>query len=100
MREFLQRISPLTNAERIRKPLLVVQGLNDPRVPASESAQMVERIRGNGGSVWYLLARDEGHGFKKKQNRDVYWETLASFLDQHLVRGGGPIEAADSSDRR
>ena len=96
MREFLHSISPLTNAERIRRPLLVVQGLNDPRVPASESEQMVQRIRANGGSVWYLMARDEGHGFKKKQNRDIYWETLASFLDRHGATGGSSIEAADS----
>ncbi len=67
MRAFLQRISPLTNAARITKPLLVVQGLNDPRVPAGESQQMVAKIRGRGGEVWYLAAKDEGHGFKKKR---------------------------------
>ncbi len=80
MRAFLNRISPLNSATSIRKPLLVVQGLNDPRVPASESQQMVWRIRSNGGEVWYLAAKDEGHGFRKKANRDVYLETVAQFL--------------------
>jgi dipeptidyl aminopeptidase/acylaminoacyl peptidase len=80
MRAFLQRISPLTRAESIRLPLLVVQGLNDPRVPASESEQMVAKIRGGGGEVWYLAARDEGHGFRKKGNRDTYLRTAVAFL--------------------
>jgi dipeptidyl aminopeptidase/acylaminoacyl peptidase len=81
MRTFLQRISPLNRAETIRKPLLVVQGLNDPRVPASESAQLVARVRGGGGDVWYLAAKDEGHGFRKKANRDFYLKTAATFLE-------------------
>jgi dipeptidyl aminopeptidase/acylaminoacyl peptidase len=80
MRVFLDRISPLTNASRIRRPLLVVAGANDPRVPVSESEQLVWRVRAAGGEVWYLLARDEGHGFRKKANRDVYLETAAGFL--------------------
>ena len=82
MRAFLQRISPLNRAEAIRKPLLVVQGLNDPRVPASESAQLVARVRGGGGEVWYLAAKDEGHGFRKKANRDFYLKTAATFLEK------------------
>ncbi len=80
MRIFLRRVSPLTNAERITKPLLIVQGRNDPRVPSSESEQMVNRLRSKGGNVWYLLAADEGHGFRKKQNRDAYLRTFAQFL--------------------
>ena len=82
MREFLERISPLTNATRIKKPLLVVEGLNDPRVPASESEQLVWRVRAAGGEVWYLMAKDEGHGFSKKANRDAYLETAAMFLQK------------------
>jgi dipeptidyl aminopeptidase/acylaminoacyl peptidase len=80
MRGYLSRISPLTNAASIRRPLLVVQGLNDPRVPASESQQLVARIRADGGEVWYLAAKDEGHGFHKKANRDFYMQTAAMFL--------------------
>ena len=82
MRAFLQRISPLNRADTIRKPLLVVQGLNDPRVPASESAQLVARVRGSGGEAWYLAAKDEGHGFRKKANRDFYLKTAATFLEK------------------
>ncbi len=80
MRAFLRRISPLTNAERISKPLLVVQGRNDPRVPVSEAEQIVNRVRSKGGEVWYLQAADEGHGFRKKPNRDAYLRTFAQFL--------------------
>jgi len=82
MRVFLERISPLTNASRIKRPLLVVEGLNDPRVPASESEQLVWRVRAAGGEVWYLTAKDEGHGFRKKANRDAYLETAATFLQK------------------
>jgi dipeptidyl aminopeptidase/acylaminoacyl peptidase len=82
MRVFLERISPLTNAARIRKPLLVAAGQNDPRVPISESEQLVWRVRSSGGEVWYLVAKDEGHGFLKKPNRDEYLLTAASFLQR------------------
>jgi len=87
MRAYLQRISPLTSAARISKPLLVVQGLNDPRVPANESKQMVAKIRARGGEVWYLAAKDEGHGFRKKQNRDFQQKTMVTFLEQQLAKG-------------
>jgi dipeptidyl aminopeptidase/acylaminoacyl peptidase len=80
MRAYLRRISPLTNADRISKPLLVVHGRNDPRVPLSEAEQIVARLRSRGGEVWYLQAKDEGHGFHKKQNRDAYYRTFAQFL--------------------
>ena len=80
MRSFLRRISPLTNADRITRPLLVVHGKNDPRVPLSEAEQIVNKVRAKGGEVWYLLAADEGHGYRKKQNRDAYYETFAQFL--------------------
>ena len=82
MRGFLSRISPLTNAASIRRPLLVVQGLNDPRVPRTESEQLVARIRAGGGEVWYLAAKDEGHGFRKQSNRDFYMQTAAQFLER------------------
>jgi dipeptidyl aminopeptidase/acylaminoacyl peptidase len=80
MRAYLRRISPLTNADRISKPLLVVHGKNDPRVPLSEAEQIVARLRSRGGNVWYLQAKDEGHGFLKKQNRDAYYRTFAQFI--------------------
>jgi dipeptidyl aminopeptidase/acylaminoacyl peptidase len=80
MRAYLRRISPLTNAERITKPLLVVHGKNDPRVPVGEAEQIVNRLRLKGDEVWYLLAADEGHGYRKKQNRDAYYAVFAQFL--------------------
>jgi dipeptidyl aminopeptidase/acylaminoacyl peptidase len=80
MRAYLRRISPLTNADRILRPLLVVHGKNDPRVPVSEAEELVNRLRSRGGEVWYLQATDEGHGFRKKQNRDAYYRTFALFL--------------------
>jgi dipeptidyl aminopeptidase/acylaminoacyl peptidase len=84
MRAYLQRISSHTSAARIAKPLLVIQGLNDPRVPASESQQMVAKIRARRGEVWYLAAKDEGHGFRKKQNRDFQQKTMVTFLERQL----------------
>lgn len=78
MREFLESISPLNHAEKINSPLFVIQGANDPRVPLSEAEQMVEKIRDTGGRVWYLMAKDEGHGFRKKSNRD--YQTAATML--------------------
>jgi dipeptidyl aminopeptidase/acylaminoacyl peptidase len=80
MRAYLRRISPLTNVDRISRPLLVVHGKNDPRVLSSEAEQLVNRLRSRGGEVWFLQAKDEGHGFRKKQNRDAYYRTFAQFL--------------------
>ena len=84
MRAVLERISPTTNAHRIRQPLFVIQGANDPRVPASEAEQIVRTVRDQGGRVWYLLAKDEGHGFRKKPNRDLATAASALFLRQCL----------------
>jgi len=82
MRAYLNRISPLTNAGSIRRPLLIVAGANDPRVPLSESEQMLSRIRSGGGEVWFLAAKDEGHGFRKQANRDAYDAAAAAFLQR------------------
>lgn len=94
MRAFLERISPTNRAAEIEKPLFVVQGLNDPRVPASESEQMVDVIRDNGGAVWYLMAKDEGHGFDKKSNRDYFTQATVLFLERFLLGGEGGDEGS------
>lgn len=78
-------ISPLKHADEIADPLFVIQGANDPRVPASEAEQIVQAVRENGQDVWYMLAQDEGHGFRKKDNRDRMNEAMAMFL--HAVFG-------------
>jgi dipeptidyl aminopeptidase/acylaminoacyl peptidase len=85
MAEFLGKISPTNHAGKIRQPLLVVQGLNDPRVPASESQQMVKAIRDQGGTVWFLMAKDEGHGFQKKRNVDYQFHSTVLFVKEHLL---------------
>jgi len=87
MRDFLESISPANHAEEITKPLLVIQGKNDPRVPVTESEQMVREIREAGGEVWYLMAENEGHGFSKKSNRDTQMAVIMMFLE-HLLGGG------------
>ncbi|MEO6565483.1 MAG: prolyl oligopeptidase family serine peptidase, partial [Casimicrobiaceae bacterium] len=85
MRAFHDRIAPLNNAGSITKPLFVAQGFNDPRVPHTEAEQIVSKVRGNGGDVWYLLFKDEGHGFGKKVNVDHYGAASMLFWQQHLL---------------
>lgn len=85
MRAFLDRTAPLTMADNIRKPMLVVQGRNDPRVPVTESDQIVETLQRSNTPVWYLVANDEGHGFRKKKNADFQFYTTALFVEQYLL---------------
>ncbi|MCC2980833.1 S9 family peptidase [Sphingomonas sp. IC4-52] len=80
MRAVLERVSPITNVDRIKKPMLVMQGANDPRVPQLESDQVVEKLRQNGNEAWYVLFADEGHGFLKKPNNDLRREVETVFL--------------------
>jgi dipeptidyl aminopeptidase/acylaminoacyl peptidase len=84
MRAFLEKISPLTNAGRITKPLFVVQGKNDPRVPYTEAEQIVAKARANNTPVWYLRAENEGHGFARKENADYQFYATILFLQQTL----------------
>jgi dipeptidyl aminopeptidase/acylaminoacyl peptidase len=79
-RAFLRRISPLTGAERIARPLLLVSGKNDPRVPVSQTEQLVNRLRSRSQTVWYLKANDEGGTFARWQNREAYYRVFAEFL--------------------
>ena len=86
MRAFLEKISPSNNAHKISKPLFIVQGYNDPRVPVTEAEQMRDVIRENGGDVWYMVAMDEGHGFRKKVNRDHYYNAVSLFWEEFLLK--------------
>lgn len=86
MRDFLQKISPLTNAGRITKPLFVVQGKNDPRVPFTEAEQIVAKARENKTPVWYLRAENEGHGFARKENADYQFYATILFMQQTLLK--------------
>ena len=85
MRAHLERISPVNNVDKISVPLFIVQGENDPRVPVTESTQMVAALREQGNTVWYMNALNEGHGYKKKENRDIYQQATVIFLRQYLV---------------
>ena len=85
MNAFQQKISPNNNVQKITKPMFIVQGKNDPRVPVTEAEQMVEALKKNGNPTWYLMATDEGHGFRKKPNRDFENAATMLFLEQYLV---------------
>ena len=85
MRAHLEKISPLNNVERIAVPMLVVQGQNDPRVPVTEAEQIVKALRDRGQPVWYMNALNEGHGYRKKENADVYQQAVVLFFREHLL---------------
>jgi dipeptidyl aminopeptidase/acylaminoacyl peptidase len=85
MHAFFERIAPLNNAAKISRPLFVVQGGNDPRVPYTEAEQMVARVKQNGNPVWYLKAKDEGHGFRKKNNVDYQFYSTVEFVRRFLL---------------
>ncbi len=90
MRAFLEKIAPLNQADKIKKPMFVVQGKNDPRVPLSESVQIVETLEKNKTPVWYLMAEDEGHGFAKKKNADFQFYATILFVEKFLLAGNDP----------
>ena len=85
MRAHLEKISPVNNVDKIDVPMFVVQGENDPRVPVTESTQMVAALREQGNLVWYMNALNEGHGYRKKENRDIYQQATVLFLREHLL---------------
>jgi dipeptidyl aminopeptidase/acylaminoacyl peptidase len=85
MRRFLERISPLAGVARIRVPLFVAHGANDPRVPIGEAEQLVRGVRANGSSAWYLRFADEGHGFRRKANVDHFRAVAMLFWQRHLL---------------
>ena len=82
---FFEKISPLNNAAKIKNPLFIIQGKNDPRVPLSEAEQMFEKLKAQGTPVWYLMAKDEGHGFRKKSNADYQFYATILFMQQFLL---------------
>jgi len=81
MRPFLRRISPLTNADRITRPVLIVHGRNDRGVPISESEQLVNRLRARGATVWFLEATHAGHELERQSEREAYYRTFMQFLE-------------------
>jgi dipeptidyl aminopeptidase/acylaminoacyl peptidase len=95
---YLKRISPLFHTEAIRRPLLVLQGANDPRVLKVESDEIVEAVRAHGVPVEYLVFDDEGHGFRKKENRNRGYGAVLAFLDQHLKTAAGAPRTAPAAE--
>jgi dipeptidyl aminopeptidase/acylaminoacyl peptidase len=85
MREFLEKIAPMNNIEKIKKPMLVIAGKNDPRVPVSESQQIADALKTQGTPVWLIIAKDEGHGYRKKPNQDFQFYTTVEFLQNYLL---------------
>jgi dipeptidyl aminopeptidase/acylaminoacyl peptidase len=86
MREFLEKIAPMNNIEKIKKPMFVIAGKNDPRVPASESEQIADALKKQGTPVWLLIAKDEGHGYRKKANQDFQFYATIQFLEEYLLK--------------
>lgn len=86
IREFFERTAPVNRADKIKKPLFIIQGKNDPRVPVTEGQQMVAAAKRNGVPVWYLLAKDEGHDWSKKANRDFKLYAIALFVQEYLLK--------------
>lgn len=95
--EFLRETSPLFHADKITKPLIVLQGANDPRVIKPESDEIVEAIKKNDGVVEYIVFDNEGHGFTKKENEIRAYKAILDFLDQHL-KGSERADASASTD--
>ena len=86
-REMLREISPLFHADKIVRPLIVLQGANDPRVIKPESDDIVAAVKKNGVPVEYVVFPDEGHGFTKKKNEIEAWGKILAFLDRYLKVG-------------
>jgi dipeptidyl aminopeptidase/acylaminoacyl peptidase len=85
VRAALDKIAPVNNAAKIRTPLFLAHGQNDPRVPVSESQQMAAAVKQNGAPLWYIVATDEGHGFSRRANVDFLQYAWAFFMQQYLL---------------
>ena len=93
-RDLLEQVSPVFHADRIRAPLLVAQGANDPRVKKAESDQIVQALRQRGVDVEYIVKNNEGHGFHNEENRFDFYRRMEGFLARHLgSRGENPLPA-------
>ena len=86
MREYLEKIAPMNNIDKIKKPMLVIAGKNDPRVPVSESQQIADALKKHDTPVWLMIAKDEGHGYRKKSNQDFQFYATVEFLQEYLLK--------------
>jgi dipeptidyl aminopeptidase/acylaminoacyl peptidase len=97
MRKILEEISPANRVDRISRPLLVAQGANDPRVPLSESDQIFAALQNKGVPVWYVVAKDEGHGFSKKTNNDYLRAVSFEFVERCLLGSGDDLKTGTAT---
>jgi dipeptidyl aminopeptidase/acylaminoacyl peptidase len=86
MAAFFEKMAPLNNTDKIKKPMFIIQGKNDPRVPVTEAIQMRDKLKAQGNTVWYLEAKDEGHGFRKKANIDYQRLAVIQFIQEYLLK--------------
>lgn len=86
MSAFFTKIAPLNNTNKIKKPMFIIQGTNDPRVPVTEAIQMRDKLKAQGNTVWYLEAKNEGHGFRKKENVDYQRLAVIKFMQEYLLK--------------
>lgn len=86
MSAFFTKIAPLHNTDKIKKPMFIIQGTNDPRVPVTEATQMRDKLKAQGNVVWYLEAKNEGHGFRKKENADFQRLAVIKFMEEYLLK--------------
>ena len=86
MSAFFTKIAPLNNTDKIKKPMFIIQGTNDPRVPVTEATQMRDKLKAQGNTVWYLEAKNEGHGFRKKENIDFQRLAVIQFTQEFLLK--------------
>jgi dipeptidyl aminopeptidase/acylaminoacyl peptidase len=100
MRAYLESIAPLNHLDAMHKPIFAVVGRNDPRVPWTESRQIIDQLNAQGTPTWFLVANDEGHGYAKKQNRDFMFDAEILFIERYLldgVAGAAPVSAAPAT---
>jgi dipeptidyl aminopeptidase/acylaminoacyl peptidase len=86
MAAFFEKMAPLNNIDKIKKPMFIIQGTNDPRVPVTEATQMRDKLKAQGNTVWYLEAKDEGHGFRKKANVDFQRLAVIRYMQEYLIK--------------
>jgi dipeptidyl aminopeptidase/acylaminoacyl peptidase len=86
MSAFFTKIAPLNNTDKIKKPMFIIQGTNDPRVPVTEATQMRDKLKSQGNTAWYLEAKNEGHGFRKKENIDFQRLAVIQFMQEFLLK--------------
>ncbi len=94
MRAYLEKIAPMNHLDAMRKPVFAVVGKNDPRVPWTESRQILDKLNAQGTPTWFLMANDEGHGFAKKKNRDYLFNAEVLFMEKYLLDGIEPATAS------